>query len=165
MSSKPRMLSTQITSHFQISSLCYEVVSVKRKQTPKMTAIFRIGWLWFVWVRGWRFVCVFGILRPGQRHHMLLMAAVNPLNDPDDFIDERQRLTLTYAATMAADDEDASFPLRGLDFSPKSGSILLQSPPPPTSIPRQLSSPPVQWSVLRPLLLEGSFILGMFVSC
>jgi len=54
------------------------------------------------------------------------MAAVNPLNDPDDFIDERQRLTLTYAATILVDDEDASFPPPvGLDIpTPDQGKAI-----------------------------------------
>jgi len=73
---------------------------------------------------------------------MLLMAAVNPLNDPDDFIDERQRLTLTYAATILVDDEDASFPPpAGLDIpTPDQGLSPPEWNPP---IPHFLSPQPV----------------------
>jgi len=101
---------------------------------------------------------------------MLLMAAVNPLNDPDDFIDERQRLTLTYAATILVDDEDASFPPpAGLDIpTPDQGlSPPEWNPPiphflsPPASCHRRLCSGAC--FVLRSFC--GSFIFGMFVSC
>lgn len=73
-----------------------------------MTAIFSPS----VFVRAAGVCAYLAFCVAGRWHHMLLMAAVNPLNDPDDFIDERQRLTLTYAATMVVDDEDASFSLQ-----------------------------------------------------
>lgn len=89
------------------------------------------------------------------------MAAVNPLNDPDDFIDERQcqRLTPTYAATIVLDDEDALFPLPlRIGFPANPG-------PPPSPASQVVNAACAVERATRPSLLGGPSSFGMFVSC